>query len=95
MTKGDTLASSSFKHLDSTEVMPLKFFNLLLAARNRCAERQRVEHFERYYQWARYNMHRTHEIAGNVQKMLQELYRGEDGVCEEYRVDELFPDFET
>ncbi len=34
MTKGDTLATSSFKHLDVTEVMPLEFFNLLLKARN-------------------------------------------------------------
>ena len=92
MTRGESLASSTFKHLDGTEVMPLSFFNLLLSARNRCAERHEAEHFERYYQWARYNMHRTHEVASNVQAMLRELFASEE---ESRRVDELFPDFET
>ena len=36
MTKGESLAQSSFKHLDLIDVMPLKFFNILLEARSAC-----------------------------------------------------------
>ena len=71
ITEGQHINISTFKDLDSINVLSIEFFNHLLAYRSICEQGKG----QTYNQWYIHNFQRTKELVARIERNLQDSFK--------------------